>query len=96
MYPNMVSEHRSQVQFPRAMPSGLTTTPGDRALCWVSNVHQNLQVRHCNIIPSDFPKWVFLEQTETVSDETKTISQWKRNYGNNGIAPIYHKYIENP
>ena len=23
---------------------GLTTTPGDKALCWVSNVHQHLQV----------------------------------------------------
>ena len=22
--------------------SGLTATPGDRALCWVSNVHQHL------------------------------------------------------
>ena len=22
----------------------------------------NKQIRHCNIIPSDLPKWVFLEQ----------------------------------
>ena len=32
------------------------------------------QIRHCNIIPSDLPKWVFLEQTEMVFGETKTIS----------------------
>ena len=36
------------------------------------------QIRHCNIIPSNLSKWVFLEQTETVFDETKTIYQWKR------------------
>ena len=35
------------------------------------------QIRHCNIIPSDLLKWVFLDQTETVFDEMKTISQWK-------------------
>ena len=29
------------------------------------------QIHHCNIIPLDLPKWVFLEQTETVFDETK-------------------------
>ena len=29
------------------------------------------QIRHCNIIPSDLPKWVFLDQTETVFGETK-------------------------
>ena len=32
------------------------------------------QIRHCNIIPSDLPKWVFLEQTKMVFGETKTIS----------------------
>ena len=32
------------------------------------------QIHHCNIIPSDFPKLVFLEQTETVFSEMKTIS----------------------
>ena len=51
---------------------------------------------HCNIIPSDLPKWVFLEQTETVFDETKTVSKWKRRSGRNGIAPIGHKCTENP
>ena len=35
------------------------------------------QIRHYNIIPSDLPKWVFLEQTETIFDEMKTISQCK-------------------
>ena len=35
------------------------------------------QIRHYNIIPSDLLKWVFLEQTETVFDETKNISQSK-------------------
>ena len=34
-------------------------------------------IRHYNIIPSYLPKWVFLEQTEMVFDEMKTISQWK-------------------
>ena len=24
------------------------------------------QIRHCNIIPLDLPKWVFLDQTETI------------------------------
>ena len=33
------------------------------------------QIRHCNIIPSDLSKWVFLEQAETIFEETKTISQ---------------------
>ena len=33
------------------------------------------KIHHYNIIPSYFPKWVFLEQTETVFDEMKTISQ---------------------
>ena len=53
------------------------------------------QIRHYNIIPSDLPKLVFLDQTETVFDETKTISQWKRCYGHNGIAPIGHKCTKN-
>ena len=48
------------------------------------------QIRHCNIIPSDLLKWVFLEQTETVFGETKTISKWKRR-----IAPTGHKCTEN-
>ena len=54
------------------------------------------QIRHCNIIPSDLPKWVFLEQKETVFSETKTISQWKQCFGCNGIAPTRHKCIEKP
>ena len=33
------------------------------------------QIRHCNITPSDLSKWMFLDQTKTVFDETKTISQ---------------------
>ena len=33
------------------------------------------QIRHCNIIPLDLLKWVFLEQTEMVFGETKTISK---------------------
>ena len=36
------------------------------------------QIHHCNIIPSDLMKWVFLGQTEMIFDEMKTISQWKR------------------
>ena len=54
------------------------------------------QIRHCNIIPSDFPKWVFLEQTETVFDETKTIFQWKWSSERNGTTPISQKCIKNP
>ena len=54
------------------------------------------QIRPCNIIPLDLPKWVFLEQTETNFDEMKTISQWKRCSRRNGIAPIGHKCIETP
>ena len=54
------------------------------------------QIRHCNIIPSDLPKWVFLEQTETVFGETKTISKWKRSSGCNGTTPTGHKCTENP
>ena len=53
------------------------------------------KIRHCNIIPSNFPKWVFLEQTETVFDEKKTISKWKRHSGCNGTAPRYHKCTKN-
>ena len=60
------------------------------------------QICHYNIIPSDFSKWVFLEQTETVFDEleivfdeTKTISQWTRCSRRNEIAPTGHKCIEN-
>ena len=30
------------------------------------------QIYHCNIIPSYFPKWVFLEQTKIVFGEMKT------------------------
>ena len=52
------------------------------------------QIRHYNIIPSDLPKWVFLEQTETVFGETKTIFQWKRHSEHNGTAPIGQKCIE--
>ena len=54
------------------------------------------QIHHCNIIPSDFPKWVFLDQTEIIFDEMKTIYQWKRHYGRNGTAPIGHKCTEKP
>ena len=53
------------------------------------------KICHCNIIPSDLPKWVFLEQTETVFGEMKTISQWKRCFRCNGIAPMGHKCTEN-
>ena len=49
------------------------------------------QIHHYNIIPLDLPKWVFLEQTETIFDETKTMFQWKQHFGNNGIAPISKK-----
>ena len=52
------------------------------------------KIRHCNIIPSNLSKWVFLEQTETVFDEMKTISQWKRRSGHNGTASIGHKCTE--
>ena len=53
------------------------------------------QIRHCNIIPSSLPKWVFLEQPKTIFDETKTISQWKRCSGRNGTAPTSQKCTEN-
>ena len=35
------------------------------------------QIRRCNLIPLDLPKWVFLEQTKTIFSEMKTISKWK-------------------
>ena len=54
------------------------------------------QIRHCNIIPSYLPKWVFVEQTKIVFSETKTISQWKQRSERNGIAPIGKKCTENP
>ena len=54
------------------------------------------KIRHCDIIPSYLPKWVFLEQTKMVFGETKTISQWKRHFRRNGIAPIGHKFTQNP
>ena len=53
------------------------------------------QIRHCNFIPSDLSKWVFLEQMETIFAETKTISKWKRHSGRNGIAPTDHKCTKN-
>ena len=46
-------------------------------------------------VSSDLPKWVFLEQTEMVFGETKTISKWKRCSGHNGIAPMGHKCTKN-
>ena len=49
-----------------------------------------------NIIPSDLPKWVFLEQTEMVFGEMKTISQWKRCSRCNGISPIGQKCTKIP
>ena len=49
------------------------------------------QICHCNIIPLDLPKWVFLNQTKMVFDETKTISQWKQRSRCNGIALVGHK-----
>ena len=53
------------------------------------------QICHCNIIPSYLPKWVFLEHTEMVFGETKTIYQWKRCSKRNGTSPIGQKYTEN-
>ena len=53
------------------------------------------QIRHCNIIPSDLPKLVFLEQTKMVFGEMNTIFQWKWCSRHNGIAPTGHKFIEN-
>ena len=54
------------------------------------------QIRHYNIIPSELPKWVFLDQTETIFGEMKTISQWKQCSRRNGIAPTGHKCTETP
>ena len=54
------------------------------------------QIRHNNIIPSYLSKWVFLEQTETVFNETKTVSKWKQRSGRNGTAPTGHKCTEKP
>ena len=53
------------------------------------------KIHHGNIIPSYFPKWVFLEQTKMVFGETKTFSKSKRHSGRNGIAPTCHKCTEN-
>ena len=53
------------------------------------------QICHCNIIPSDLPKWVFLDQMEMAFDEMKTISQWKQHFGFNEIDPTSHKCTEN-
>ena len=49
------------------------------------------QIRHCNIIPSYLPKWLFLEQTQTVFSETKTVSKWKCCSRHNGTTPTGHK-----
>ena len=54
------------------------------------------QNHYCNIISSNLPKWVFLDQMEMVFSETKTISQWKQHSRHNGIAPIGHKCTKNP
>ena len=54
------------------------------------------QIHHCNIVPSHLPKWVFLDQTEMVFGETKTISQRKWCFKCNGIAPIGQKCTQNP
>ena len=54
------------------------------------------QICHCNIIPLDLMKWVFLDQMKMVFGETKTISQWKQCSGFNGTTPIGHKCIETP
>ena len=53
------------------------------------------QICHYNIIPSYFPKWVFLKQTKMVFGETKTVSKWKRCSRRNVIALTGHKCIEN-
>ena len=54
------------------------------------------QIRHCNSIPSDLSKWVYLKQTKMVFGDTKTISQWKQRSGRNGTVPIGHKCTETP
>ena len=40
------------------------------------------KIRHCNIIPSDLPKWVFLEQTKMVFGEMKMAlwTQWNSSH----------------
>ena len=40
------------------------------------------QIRHYNIIPSDLPKWAFMEQTEIVFDEMETAlrTQWNSSH----------------
>ena len=50
------------------------------------------KIHHRNIIPSNLLKWVFLDQTKMVFNETKTIFQWKQCFGRNGIAPIGYKF----
>ena len=57
---------------------------------------KNKQIRHCNIIPSNLLKWVFLDQMKMVFGETKTISRWKRCSRCNGTAPTSQKSIEYP
>ena len=37
------------------------------------------QIRHCNIIPANLLKWVFLKQMEMVFSKTKTIFVFSRN-----------------
>ena len=54
------------------------------------------KIHHYNIIPSNFPKWVFLDQMKIVFGEMNTISHWKQRSGCNGIAPMGHKCIKNP
>ena len=53
------------------------------------------KICHCNIIPSDLPKWVFMEQTKMVFGETKIISHWKWCSGCNGTNPIGQKCTKN-
>ena len=48
------------------------------------------QIRHCNIIPSDLSKWVFLEQTEMVFGETHFILVAFLTISH---PIVYHKYI---
>ena len=50
------------------------------------------QIRDCNIIPSDLPKWVFLEETEMVFGEMNTVFKWKWRSRRNGIAPTGQKF----
>ena len=60
----------------------------------MKDLKKTKQIHHCNIIPLDLPKWVFLEQTETIFDEKKNISQCKWCSGCNGTTPIGHKCAE--